>query len=65
MDLIETFKIIHSTSPTTLEVEVNGHKRHGWQLHGPFFQDPRTGEFFQAVDRPMPAEQQERQQLAA
>lgn len=58
MDLIETFKIIRSTSLTVMEVEINGYKRMGWQLHGPFFQDPRTGEFFQAVDRPIPAQQQ-------
>lgn len=66
MDLIETFKVIVSTSYAQVQREVNGYKRAGWVCNGPFFQDPRTGQFFQAVDRPMPAEQQqERRQLAA
>lgn len=57
MNLIETFKIIRSTSPSELEREVNGHRRLGWRLHGILLQDPRSGELFQAVKRPMSSQQ--------
>ena len=43
------YHLISATMPVTFDTEVNGHLRHGWELYGPPFLDPRSGALCQAM----------------
>ena len=43
------YHLITCTSPTTFDVEINGHLKHGWILYYGPFTDPRSGALCQAV----------------
>jgi len=46
------YHLITCTSPTTFDVEINGHLKHGWKLYYGPFTDPRSGALCQAVIKP-------------